>query len=163
MDLFRGRPIVFAFCLPQHDRTMLIPKFKSVLLLRSWQSHFMRPHPLRQETSGLIKNSLIAVSDPQRSIFHGLVDIQPDQQCIVLAAQINHSSEVCPGNSAYFANRHPVLGETYRLPGLKKCVSLLVAEQAALHFHIRAIVIGKCLAPIEAIGIDAPRPNFLRW
>src|SRR5437868_7753277 len=71
MDLFRGRPIVFAFCLSQHDRTMLIPKFKSVLLLRSWQSHFMRPHPLRQETSGLNKNSLIAVSDPQRSIFHG--------------------------------------------------------------------------------------------
>jgi len=54
----------------------------------------MRPCALWGKVSGLVKNKLIFVSNVQRGIFHGLVDIQPDQQRIVFAAKISHSSQV---------------------------------------------------------------------
>ena len=47
------------------------------------------------------------------------------------------------------------------LARLKKCVGLLVAKQPGLHFEISAVVVGERLAPIEPIGINAPRPDFL--
>ena len=46
--------------------------------------------------------------------------------------------------------------------GPEEAVGLLVAEEAGLHLHVGALVVGERLAPVEAVGVAAPGPDLLR-
>src|SRR5579871_52956 len=75
---------------------------------------------------------------------------------------MDDASEVRPRNSANSTHRHPKLREADRLPWLKERIRLLIAEQSCLDLDVGAVVIRECFAPVESVGISAPRPYFFR-
>src|SRR5215475_1079451 len=75
---------------------------------------------------------------------------------------MNHAGQVRPGNSSNVADRHPELGETDRLPGLKKGIGFLIAKQSCLDLDIRAVIVRESFAPIQSIGVGTPRPDLFR-
>src|SRR5947207_13691213 len=74
---------------------------------------------------------------------------------------MNYACQVGSRDAARVAYRHPILCEGDTLPRLQERVRLLVSKQACLQLDIRAVVIRKSFAPIEAIRIHTPRPDFL--
>src|SRR5438046_1282972 len=74
---------------------------------------------------------------------------------------MNYACQVGARNAARVAHRHPVLCKGDSLPGLSEAVRLLVAEETCLQLDVRAVVVRKSLAPIEAIRVHTPRPDFL--
>ena len=48
------------------------------------------------------------------------------------------------------------------MPRLQKRIGLLIPKEPGLNLHVGAVVIGKRVAPIESIGIDAPGPDLFR-
>src|SRR5712675_2366978 len=75
---------------------------------------------------------------------------------------MNHASEVRARNTAGLAHRHPVLRERDGLSRLQKRIRLLISEETRLQLDISAIVIGKRLAPIESLCVNAPGPYLFR-
>src|SRR5256885_1600629 len=73
---------------------------------------------------------------------------------------MNHAGKIGAGNSAGFTSRHPIFREIYTLPWLKERVGFLVSEEAGLQLDISAIVIRKCVTPVQPIGVHAPGPDF---
>src|SRR5438874_11365179 len=63
-------------------------------------------------------------------------------------------------DAAQMPNRHPILRKSNRLSRLEKCISLLVAEQTGLHFHVCAVIVREGFAPVEPIRITAPGPDL---
>src|SRR6267143_4492645 len=75
---------------------------------------------------------------------------------------MNNAGQVRARNAAGLANRHPILRERNSLSRLQKRVRLLVSEETCLQLDISAVVVGKRLAPIESLCINAPRPDLFR-
>src|SRR5712675_1786613 len=75
---------------------------------------------------------------------------------------MNNAGQVRARNTAGLANRHPVLRERNCLSRLQKRVRLLISEETRLQLDISAIVVGKRLAPIESLCVNAPGPNLFR-
>src|ERR1700674_683279 len=73
---------------------------------------------------------------------------------------MNYAGKTCAGNPVRFPDRHPVFCEGYVLSRFEECIGFLVPEEARLQFDIRAIVVGKCLAPIKSVRVNPPRPDF---
>src|SRR6266699_1721387 len=75
---------------------------------------------------------------------------------------MNYTCQVGSRDAACVADRHPVLCEGNSLSRLKERVRLLVAEETCLQLDVRAVIVRKSCAPIEAIRVHTPRPDFLR-
>jgi len=69
--------------------------------------------------------------------------------------------EIRAGNPIRIPDWYPVFCEGYVLPRLKECIRLLISEEARLQLDIGAIVVRECVAPIKAIRVNTPGPNFL--
>ena len=75
---------------------------------------------------------------------------------------MHNAGQIRTGDAAGPTHRHPILRKRDVLPWFKKRICFLISKKARLDFRIRAVVVRERLTPIEAVGIDAPRPNFLR-
>src|SRR6266478_4074502 len=69
--------------------------------------------------------------------------------------------EIRAGNPIRIPDGHPVFCEGYVLPRFKECICLLISEEARLQLDIGAIVVRECVAPIKAVRVNTPGPNFL--
>src|SRR5712675_248623 len=75
---------------------------------------------------------------------------------------MNNAGQVRARNAAGLARRHPILRERNASSRLQKRVRLLVSEETRLQLDISAIVVGKRLAPIESLCVNAPGPDLFR-
>src|SRR5215475_571902 len=75
---------------------------------------------------------------------------------------MNYTGEIRARDPAELSNGHPVFGETDVLARLEIGVGLLISKEAALHFGIGAVVVRQRVAPVEAVGVDSPGPDFFR-
>ena len=96
MNLCRRRPIVFAFRLVEQHCAVIILQLEGVFVLWIRQKQAGATRPAQAKDRHSPEDRLLPVQNAQRGMLHRMIDIQPDQQRIVLAAEMNDAVEIRP-------------------------------------------------------------------
>src|SRR6266850_549205 len=160
-DFGLRRPVIFTFRLPQKQSILAVLEFKRILPAGIRDANLSLPNSFRCKISFLVEQGSISVQNSDRSIREFSIGIEGDHRPVVLSLYVNYASKIRAGNPIRLPDGHPVFSEGYVLSRLEECICLLISEKARLQLDIGAIVVGECVAPIKAIRVNTPGPDFL--